>query len=145
MARTARRAPDYLPPGFSIEDLKTAKWFLDAVAPLYHGALHSHVPAIAVSDAKGGRTLTSLSALFHEEWPHVSLVDILTALARVGFITPPQQIAEPATNEEAGGYAFRLTGDRCQLPRLVPWGGRTKPRAGQKDRGAGKRRHLKVG
>lgn len=144
MARTTRREKDFLPPGFSVEDLKTAKWFLDAVAPLYHGALHSHVPAIAVSDAKGGRTLTSLSALFHEEWPHVDLVDILTVLARAGFITPPQKTTEPATNEEAGGYVFRLTGDQCQLPRLVPRGGRTRPRSGPKARGSGRRLNWRV-
>jgi len=63
MTRTTRRGKDFLLQGFSSEDLKPAKWFLDAVAPLYHGALHSHLPALAVSDAKGGRTLTSLSAL----------------------------------------------------------------------------------
>ncbi|MBI3795957.1 MAG: hypothetical protein HY268_03180 [Deltaproteobacteria bacterium] len=145
MARTTRRVQDCLPSGFSSEDLKTAKWFLDAVAPLYHGALHSHAAAIAVHDAKGGRTLTSLSALFHEEWPHVSLVEILTALANVGFITPPQRTAGSATNEESGGYSFRLTGEQCQLPRLAPRGGRTRLRSGQKARGIGQRRHLKVG
>jgi hypothetical protein len=135
MACTTRRGKDCLPPGFSSEDLKTAKWFLEAVAPLYHGALHSHVPAIAVSDAKGGRTLTSLSALFHEEWPHVSLVDILTVLACVGFITSPQQTAESATNTELHGYAFRL----------VPRGRSPKLRAGQQHRGSGRRLNWRVG
>jgi len=145
MARRTRAGKDFLPPGFSGEDLKTAKWFLNAVAPVYHGALHSHVPAIAVYDAKGRRTPTSLSALFHDQWPHVPLVDILTALTCVGFITPPQETAGPATKEESGGYTFRLTSDLGQSPPIVPRGGRTRSRTGQKDRRGGQRPHGKVG
>ncbi len=109
MARTTRRVKDFLPQGFSTEDLEVARWFLDVVATVYHGALHSHATVITVSDSKGGRKPTSLSALFHQQWPHVLIDDILTALANVGFITPPQQTAEPATNAESGGYFFRLT------------------------------------
>jgi len=145
MARRIRAGKDFLPPGFSNADLKTAKWFLDAVAPRYHGVFHSHVPAIAVSDAKGGRTLTSLSALFHEEWPHVSLVDILTALARAGFITPPQQITDSATDAESGSYTFRLTGELGQFPPLALRSARVKLGAVRKGRRAGQSLRRKVG
>lgn len=135
MARTTRREKDFLPQGFSAEDLEVAKWFLHIVATLYPGALHSHATKITVPDKQGRRSPTSLSTLFHEQWPHVQMGDILTVLANVGFITPPQQTAEPATNAESGGYSFRL----------VPRGGKTNPPAGQKDRWDGQRRHRKVG
>jgi hypothetical protein len=109
MSRTTQRVMDYLPQGFSAGDLKLAKWFLDIVAPLYPRALHSHATAILVSDGKGRRRPASRSALFHEQWPRVQMGDILTALAHVGFITSPQRVKEPATNEGASGYVFRLT------------------------------------
>lgn len=145
MTRDTRRVKNFLPQGFSVEDLETTKWFLSVVATVYPGALHSHSTAIAVPDRYGRSGSTSLSALFHAQWPQVQLVDILTALARVGFITPPQKTAGLVANEESCGYSFRLTRDLGQLPPLVLRGGSARPRAGRKDRGAGQNLHRKVG
>jgi hypothetical protein len=127
MARTTREEKDFLSPGFSAEDLDVTKWFLHIVVTLYPDALHSHANKTAVPDGKGGRKLTSVRALLHEQWPHVPMSNILTTLARLGFITPPTKTAEPATNAESRGYSFRL----------VPRGGSLKPRARQQDRGGG--------
>ena len=122
MARTTRRVKDCLPQGFSTEDLEVARWFLDVVATVYHGALHSHATVITVPDSKGGRKPTSLSALFHQQWPHVLIDDILTALANVGFITPltlaarkPQRIRMAA--EFAKMLSFANDGKACQPQR----------------------------
>jgi hypothetical protein len=142
MARTTRRLNDFLPQGFSIEDLEIAKWFSDFVAQLYHGVLHSHAAVIPVPYRRGRRGPTSLSALFHAQWPRVQLVDILTALAKVGFITPPQKTAGLVANEKSCRYSFRLA---CDLGQLALRGGSAKPRAGRKDRGAGQSLQRKFG
>src|SRR5262245_27464430 len=104
--RSRNGIPPYCwPQGLNIEDLKLAHWFLDIVAPRYGSLLHSHAPVLPVVDDQGGRRLTSLSALFHTEWPHVPLGDLLRVLAKVGFITAPQA--------EADGYSFSLLPTRA--------------------------------
>src|SRR5262245_12921606 len=103
MGRRTGAIHNCLPQGLSIEDLKLARWFLESVAPRYSGPLRSHAPVLPVVDDQGGRRLTSLSALFYNEWPHVPLGDLLRVLAKVGFITVPQA--------EADGYTFCLLPD----------------------------------
>src|SRR5262249_13370685 len=121
---------------------RDSEMVLNIVAPLYHGVLHSHAAVTAVPHRRSRRGLTSLSALFHAQWPRVQLVDILTAVAKVGFITPPQKTAGPVANEKSCGYSFRLA---CDLGQLALRGGSAKPRVGQKDRGAGQSPQRKVG
>jgi hypothetical protein len=108
MARTTKRGKDLLPPGFTTDDLRLAKWFLNIVATIYPGPLHSHAPVIPASDKQGRRNPTSLSALFHEQWPDAQLSDILAALACAGVITSPQPTAGSATKAEPCGYVFRV-------------------------------------
>src|SRR5262245_58262728 len=84
---------------------RDSEMVLNIVAPLYHGVLHSHAAVTAVPHRRSRRGLTSLSALFHAQWPRVQLVDILTAVAKVGFITPPQKTAGPVANEKSCGYS----------------------------------------
>jgi hypothetical protein len=135
MTPTTRRGKDCLPRGYTIDDLKLAKWFLGIVAPLYPGTLHSHSVMISVPDKQGRRKPTSLSALFHEQWPDVQLSDILMSLACAGFITLLQRIKEPAANTEAGGYSFRL----------VSRDESAKHRPGLKGLEGGRQRQRKVG
>jgi hypothetical protein len=114
MKRRTGVVHDCLPQGLRIEDLKLARWFLRILVNTRRahlqqavrqddGLLHSHAVDLEEPDGKGGRRLTSLAALFHEDWPHVPMSDLLTALAKFGFITPP--------HEEPDGYTFRLTPD----------------------------------
>jgi hypothetical protein len=137
MGRRTEAAHDCLPQGLRVEDLKLAKWFLDIVATVYPGPLHSHATTLAVPDGQGGRTPTSLSDLFHAQWPHVPMIDILEALAIVGVITPPQQTTGTAPNEEANGYAFRLRRDRGQLSPMVSRGRSAKLKTVRKSTGSG--------
>jgi hypothetical protein len=114
--------PPYCSPqGLNIEDLKLAHWFLDIVAPRYGGLLHSHAPVLPVVDDQGGRRLTSLSTLFYTEWPHVSLGNLLEALAKVGYITAPQA--------QTDGYTFYLLPDRAH-PCAASWSQQRQRRAG---------------
>lgn len=135
MTHTTRREKDLLPQGLTTDDLKLAKWFLNVVATVYPGTLHSHCAIIAVPDKQGRRKPTSLSTLFHEQWPDVQLSDILMALACAGFITPPQRSQESATSTESGGYTFQVV-SRSESG---------KPRPGLKGLEGGRQRQRKVG
>ena len=143
MERRTRGRQDCLPRGLSIEDLQLARWFLRILVNTRRehlqqagrqddGLLHSHAVDLEEPDGKGGRRLTSLAALFHEDWPHVPLRDLLMALAKVGFITSP--------HEESDGYTFRLTPDRESV-RADPWRCRDIPWGTSRLPGSRHRRH----
>jgi hypothetical protein len=111
MARRTGVGHTSLPQGWSIEDLKLARWFLRVIVKGRRepsrqagrrddGMLRSHTIDLEEPDGHGGRKLVSLADFFHEEWPHVPVEDLLAALAKVGFIMSP--------TVETDGYAFRL-------------------------------------
>jgi hypothetical protein len=53
------------------------------------GMLHSHAVVLEEPDGNGERRLVSLTTLFHEEWSHVPVEDLLMALATVGLSPRP--------------------------------------------------------
>jgi hypothetical protein len=131
MVRRTRAVHDCVPQGLRIEDLRLARWFLRILVNERRmhfrqagkpndGMRHCHAVDLEEPDGNGGRKLFSLAALFHEEWPHVPVRDLLLALAQVGFITPP--------HKEADGYTFHLMPDRESVladpwkPRHNTWG-----------------------
>jgi hypothetical protein len=144
MAHRTGVAHACVPQGLCVEDLKLARWFLHVVVNECRehsrqagrpddGKLNSHAIDLEEPDGKGRRKLGSLADVFHDDGPTVPMSDILTALARVGFIMPPQQTTESATDTESGGYTFRLTGDLGQFPPPALRSARAKPGAVRKD------------
>jgi hypothetical protein len=108
MTRRSGTRHNCLPQGLSIEDLKLVRWFLHVIVKERRvqlrqagrqddGILHSHAINLEEPDGNGGRKLVSLADLFHDEWPHVPVEDLLAALVKVGFITPPNVVADGYT------------------------------------------------